>query len=88
LATTLEEKDRRLFFEILFETPAEATWEAAESCMSVLRNRQVGQELAELQRKIEAAPSAGDLQELLIRKEKLLRLLSREMESSKTIQGQ
>lgn len=88
LAATLEEKDRRLFFEILFETPAEATWEAAESCMSVLRNRQVNEELAELQKKIETNPAAGDLQQLLMRKDKLLRLLSREKESSEPVTGQ
>ena len=88
LAANFEEKDRRLFFEVLFEAPAEATWEAAESCMSALRSRQVNQELAELQKKIEAGPSANDLQQLLIRKEKLLRSLSREMEPSKPVPGQ
>jgi DNA primase len=88
LAATLEEKDRRLFFEILFETPAEATWETAESCMSVLRNRQVNQELAELQKMIETNPPAGELQQLLTRQLQLRRLLSRERESSESIPGQ
>ena len=45
VAATLDDKDRRLFFEILFETLPEGTWEDAESCLGFLRHRPVAQEL-------------------------------------------
>jgi len=76
LAAALEEKDRRILLEIMFDTPAETTWEAAESCLSVLRNRRVEQELAELQKQIEAKPSADDLRRLLTRKQELHKALA------------
>src|SRR5271170_651257 len=60
LAANLEERDRRVLFETLFEASAEATWEEAESCLAVLRSRPVEQELAELQRKIEAQAPVED----------------------------
>ena len=77
LSAALEEKDRRLLFEILFDSSGEATWEAAESCLSVLRNRRVEDELADLQRQIEAKPSGDDLRRLMTQKDILRRKLSK-----------
>jgi len=73
VAALLEERDRRLFFEILFEEAHAGTWEEAESCLEALRGRQVEQELAELQREIESNPSGTTLRELLERKQRLLK---------------
>jgi DNA primase len=73
LSAALEEKDRRLLFEVLFDSSAEATWEAAESCLSVLRDRNVGQELSEIQKQIEAKPTGDDLRRLMNQKDKLNR---------------
>src|SRR6202142_3326078 len=78
VAATLDVKDRRLFFEILFETLAEGTWEDAESCLGFLRHRPVAQELTDLQRQIEANPAAEELKRLGGRRMDRLRLLSRE----------
>ena len=73
----LEERDRRLFFEILFEEAHELTWEEAESCLEALHRRQIEQELAGVQREIEAGPAAGTtMRELLTRKQELLKRLS------------
>jgi DNA primase len=69
----LEERDRRVFFEILFEEANEGTWEEAESCMEALRGRQVEKELAQVQREIESNPSGTALRELLARKQELLK---------------
>jgi DNA primase len=77
LANALEERDRRTLFEVLFETSGEATWEEAESCLGVLRTRPVEQELAELQKKIEAKASAEELTRLLTRRLELQRMLAR-----------
>ena len=76
LSAALEEKDRCLLFEVLFDSSAEATWEAAESCLSVLRNRRVEQELTELQKQIEAKPAGEDLRRLMTQKDKLRRQLA------------
>jgi DNA primase len=76
LSAALDEKDRRLLFEILFDSSAEATWEAAESCLSVLRNRRVEDQLADLQKQIEAKPAGDDLRRLMTQKDKLRRQLS------------
>jgi len=73
VAALLEERDRRLFFEILFEEAHAGTWEEAESCLEALRGRQVEQELAQVQREIESNPSGTALRELLERKQKLLK---------------
>lgn len=78
LASTLEEKDRRLFFEVLFEPAAEPAWEEAESCLSALKRRQAEAELAEVQKQIEAQPASaanGELRLLLARKQELRRRL-------------
>jgi DNA primase len=76
LAEALEERDRRLFFEIAFEISAEATWEEAENCLSVLRKRHVERELAELQKQIESKPSPNDLRRLVSRRLELQKLLA------------
>jgi DNA primase len=73
LAALLEERERRLFFEILFEEAHEGTWEEAESCLEALRGRRVEQELAQVQREIESNPSGTAMRELLARKQELLK---------------
>ena len=52
VAAALEERDRRLLFEILFEQASEPTWEEALSCIETLQHRQAEKELAEVQRRI------------------------------------
>ena len=76
LAAALDEKDRRLLFEILFESSGEATWESAESCLSVLRSRQDGLEAAELQHKIESKSSPSELNRALAQKLELQKKLA------------
>jgi DNA primase len=79
LATTLEDRDRRLLFEIAFETGGLPTGEEAESCLAVLRRRRAEEELANVQRQIETqaavAGSGGELRRLLERKQELRRRL-------------
>jgi DNA primase len=76
VAAVLEERDRRLFFEILFEETNEPTWEEALSCIEALQNRQAERELAEVQRSIEASPSAPEMRGLLEKKQELMRRLA------------
>ena len=76
VAAMLEERDRRLFFEILFEDAMESSWEEAESCLEALRKRQVERELAEVQRGIEANPTATAMRELLTKKQELMKRLA------------
>jgi DNA primase len=76
IGASLEERDRRLLFEILFEEANEATWEEAQSCLEALRRRQVEHELAEVQRGIEAQPAGADLKGLLTRKQELMKRLA------------
>ena len=76
VASSLDEKDRRLLFEVLFETVAEATWEEAESCLAALRTRHVSRELAELQQQIESKPPADELRRLISRRLELQKLLA------------
>jgi len=76
LAAQLEEKDRRLLFEVLFEPSVEGTWEEAESCLDSLRNRRIAEELAGLEKKIQALPPGEDQNQLHRRKLELNRLLS------------
>jgi DNA primase len=59
LAPKLDEKDRRLLFEVAFESGAESSWEEAESCLEVLRCRKSEEELALVQRQIEACAASG-----------------------------
>jgi DNA primase len=71
VAGVLEERERRIFFEILFDGSLEATWDEAESCLEALRRRQAERELADLQRQIEANPPGPELRLLLQRKQEL-----------------
>ena len=68
LAMALEDRDRRLLFEIAFEAAAPPTWEEAESCLAVLRRRRAEEELAVVQKQIEtqaaAAGAGGELRRL------------------------
>jgi DNA primase len=76
LASALDERDRRLLFEIVFEPSLEATWEEAESCLGVLRRRPVEQELAELQKLIESPKAPEELHRLMARRLELQRKLA------------
>src|ERR1700676_1891954 len=76
VAAGLEDRDRRLFFEILFEDSGELTWEEAESCLEALHHRRAEKELAEVQRSIEANPSGPDPRTLLESKQQLMRRLA------------
>jgi DNA primase len=78
LAEKLQEKDRRLLFDVLFEASSEESWEEAESCLSALRRCNVELELSSLQRQLETKPSAADLGRLLSRKQELRKRLSQE----------
>jgi DNA primase len=69
----LDERDRRVFFEILFEEASEGSWEEAESCLEALHSKQIDQELAQVQRDIEKNPSGPALRDLLARKQELLK---------------
>src|SRR6266404_4394182 len=76
VGAVLEERDRRLFFEILFEEANEPTWEEAMSCIEALQHRQAEQELADVQRSIEANPAAPEMRGLLEKKQELMRRLA------------
>src|SRR5215469_9756199 len=76
VAAGLEERDRRVLFEILFEEASEPTWEEALSCVETLQHRQAEKELAEVQRSIEANPAGPGLRDLLTRKQELMRRLA------------
>jgi DNA primase len=72
----LEERDRRVLFEILFEEAQEGSWEEAQSCMEALARKQVERELADVQRGIEANPTGPAMRELLTKKQALMRRLA------------
>jgi DNA primase len=76
VAAVLEERDRRLLFEILFEEANEPTWEEAMSCIEALQNRQAERELADVQKSIEANPPAPEMRGLLEKKQELMRRLA------------
>jgi DNA primase len=76
LGVSLEEKDRRLLFEILFESLPEPTWGDAASCLDFLRSRHLEQELAELQKQLEAKPSPDELRRIVTRRLELQKLLA------------
>jgi len=81
LALALEDRDRRLLFEIAFESAAPPTWEEAQSCLLVLRRRRAEEELTAVQKQIESfaaaagAGAGGELRRLLERKQELRRRL-------------
>jgi DNA primase len=80
LAPKLEEYERSLLFEIAFDTGAEGNWEEAASCLEVLRRRKSEEELASVQRQIEAcagSSSAGNGEELRALQERKLELRRR-----------
>jgi DNA primase len=72
----LEDRERRLFFEILFEEAQEPVWEEAQSCLDTLARKQIERELSEVQRGIEGSPTAPAMRELLTRKQELMRRLA------------
>jgi DNA primase len=76
IAASLEERDRRMLFEILFEESSEFTWEEAESCIESLQNRQTERALAEVQRSIEANPASTEMRTLLAKKQELMMRLA------------
>jgi DNA primase len=76
IGAMLEDRERRLFFEILFEDAQEPSWEEAQSCLDTLARKQLERELFEVQRGIEANPSGQALRELLTRKQDLMRRLA------------
>ena len=76
VAAALEERDRRMLFEILFEESNELTWEEAESCVEALHHRRAERELSDVQRSIEASPAGPDLRALLERKQELMKRLA------------
>ena len=76
LGAVLEDRDRRLLFEILFEEANEPTWEEAMSCIEALQHRQAERELADVQRSIEANPPGQELRGLLEKKQELMRRLA------------
>jgi DNA primase len=76
VAATLEERDRRMLFEILFEDSSDLTWEEAESCVEALHHRRAERELADVQRSIESSAAGPDLRALLERKQELMKRLA------------
>lgn len=76
VGAALSEKERRLFFEILFEDSQEPAWEEAQSCLDTLARDQISRELREVQLGIEANPPAASMKELLTRKQELMRRLA------------
>ncbi len=81
LAAALEEKDRRVLFDVLFEPAPEPTWESAESCLEFLRDRRITEQIEELETRIQAQPPSDELMSLLREKEELRRQLARKQAS-------
>ncbi len=83
LGGNLEDRDRRLLFEIAFESGGATSWEEAESCLAALRRGRLDAELAALQKEIEAqaaskSPESSEaLRGLLQRKQELTKLSQR-----------
>jgi DNA primase len=72
----LEDRERRLFFDILFEEAQEPAWEEAQSCLDTLARKHIERELTEVQRGIEANPTGPAMRELLTRKQELMKRLA------------
>jgi DNA primase len=87
IAAALDENDRRLLFEVLFDQTMEHTWEEAEACLEFLRDRQMSRELSELERKVQAQPAKEELLRLLGRKDELNRILSSKQRAGKSAAG-
>jgi DNA primase len=87
VAQELPDRERRMLLEIAFENSPAGAWEEAESCLEVLRRRRAEEELAAVQREIEAqsanSPGQGeDLRQLLVRKQELRQRLARSQAAS------
>ncbi len=76
IAALLEERDRRTFFEILFEPTQTLSWDEAESCVDALKRRKIEHEISQVQRDIEANAASPTLHELLAKKQSLLKQLA------------
>src|SRR5229473_914798 len=72
----LADRERRLFFEILFEDAQDPAWEEAQSCLDTLARKQIERELTDVQKGIEANPKGTAMTELLTRKQELMRRLA------------
>ena len=78
-AMALEERDRRLAFEIAFEGAPAGEWSEAQSCLDVLRLRQTEEQLAAMQQQLSAQPaslppsSSDEVRRLLAKKLELRR---------------
>ena len=79
IAEALSDSERQMLFEAIFETSTDPTWDEAESCLAALRLRGLGrelvQELAELQKKIDSNLPFDELKHLLARRQELQRKL-------------
>jgi DNA primase len=76
IGSALDDRDRSLFFEVLFEEEETSTWEEAESCLAELQRKQVERAVAQVQRDIESQPAGANLRGLLERKQELMRRLA------------
>ncbi len=76
IGATLEDRERRLLYEILFEEAQEPAWDEAQSCLDTLARKQIERELTDVQRGIEANPKGTAMTELLTRKQELMRRLA------------
>ena len=62
-------------------------WEEAEACLDFLRNRQIAEELSQLEKQVQAQPAMEELVRLLARKDELRRILSSKQHASKSAAG-
>jgi len=76
LAEALPERERKLVFEILFEETPEPTWEEAESCLNALKRGHLEQQIAALQRQLDAPIGAEDRREIFTRTAELRKQLA------------
>ncbi len=76
IGALLEDRDRRTFFEVLFEPSQPPDRAEAESCLEGLKQRQIEKKLEQLQREIQENATGPRLRELLARKQELLKELS------------
>jgi DNA primase len=90
IASLLEERDRRILFEILFEPSQEFKWKEANSCLQKLRLWKTLAELSSVQREIEResqeagnfAPRVLELHERKLELSKAVAKLETEIDSS------